>query len=351
MKPLFTKPERIAYWRHLVEGGPGDSTEGLQPLLAGLMAETAGSDPSFDRLQLRDLEKRARRKGGKHELLANRLSRIDRLESLLVPSASAFGFLLARHGKPRASVAAEIGKAWQGAFDGFDPPSFQDLAHEITEAYGDAKAGERWVALASALAGGRWSNFVDLLLEQNAFVMRSRHAAEPWVRIRDGKLDVRFRDESTDSGRRPAGHVVAQQLLPRPAQGHDRGARGSPVSTQIPRAVLSERLQELLDSRCVRTAVFLTYRFDPGFFEQEVLPTLFDRALSHEPNVRLIQLEEELRKSVDEMAVYYDFGALEPGAESAKLDIREFHPLAHGLLSSQGRPPPRGETDRRVCWR
>ena len=206
MKPLFTKPERIAYWRHLVEGGPGDSTEGLQPLLAGLMAETAGSDPSFDRLQLRDLEKRARRKGGKHELLANRLSRIDRLESLLVPSASAFGFLLARHGKPRASVAAEIGKAWQGAFDSFDPRSFQDLAHEITEAYGDAKAGERWVALASALAGGRWSNFVDLLLEQNAFVMRSRHAAEPWVRIRDGKLDVRFRDESTDL--RPKGQLA-----------------------------------------------------------------------------------------------------------------------------------------------
>lgn len=124
------------------------------------------------------------------------------------------------------------------------------------------------------------------------------------------------------------------------------------MTTTPPRAVLSEQLESKIASRRVRSALFLTYTFDPGFFEQEILPALFDRAFSHEPAVRLIQLEEELRDRVDHVAVYYDHGALEPGATSARLDARRipmrwptgyFHPKVVLLLLEA--PPGADEKD------
>ena len=89
---------------------------------------------------------------------------------------------------------------------------------------------------------------------------------------------------------------------------------------EIPRAVLSERFQEHMRGRRLKSAVFLTFRFDPAFFEQEVLPVLLDIPLSHVGAIRLLQLEDALKSNVDEIAVYYDRGALI--GDPAKLDIR-----------------------------
>lgn len=89
----------------------------------------------------------------------------------------------------------------------------------------------------------------------------------------------------------------------------------------IPRAVLSEHFQDALKGHRLKTGVFLTFSFDPGFFEQEVLPVFLDVPLSHEPALRLAQLEEALVKQVEHLAVYYDQRALEAGALSSKLDI------------------------------
>jgi len=103
---------------------------------------------------------------------------------------------------------------------------------------------------------------------------------------------------------------------------------------EIPHAVLSERFQEHLKGRRLRTAAFLTFQFDPAFFEQEVLPVFLDVPLSQATTIRLLQLEDALRET-DEIAVYYDRGALE--GEPAKLDVRRvpvarrtgyFHPKA-----------------------
>jgi hypothetical protein len=91
---------------------------------------------------------------------------------------------------------------------------------------------------------------------------------------------------------------------------------------QIPSAVLSERLQECLRGRRLKAAVFLTFRLDPGFFEQQVLPVFFDVPLSAARELRLCQLEETIRSSVDEIAVYYDPRALIAEGDTAALDIR-----------------------------
>ncbi len=115
------------------------------------------------------------------------------------------------------------------------------------------------------------------------------------------------------------------------------------------RKVLSEAFQEALRERQLEAAVFLTFRFDPGFFEQEILPVFFDIPLSHAPQVRLLHLEQALRES-GPVAVYFDRRALEAGAAPARTDFERiglvhrtgyFHPKTVLLLVSD--PPDAGK--------
>lgn len=87
--------------------------------------------------------------------------------------------------------------------------------------------------------------------------------------------------------------------------------------------VLSDALVEAIGGRRVKVAVFLTFQFDPGFFEEELLPLLFDQSFSHIPQIRLVQLEEQLR-SLEHIAVYYDRRGLTAEARPARLDYRRF---------------------------
>ena len=45
--------------------------------------------------------------------------------------------------------------------------------------------------------------------------------------------------------------------------------------SEIPQAVLADRLSDLINGRRVHAAVFTTFSFDPEFFELHILPTLF----------------------------------------------------------------------------
>ena len=116
-------------------------------------------------------------------------------------------------------------------------------------------------------------------------------------------------------------------------------------SKQWPEAVLSRRLVEAVRGRRLRSAVFATFNFDPGFFELQVLPLLFSQSFSQVDKVRLLQLEDALR-DVDHLAVYYDRGALSQDAEPARLDYRRidvhratgvFHPKLAFLLLDESK--------------
>lgn len=98
--------------------------------------------------------------------------------------------------------------------------------------------------------------------------------------------------------------------------------------SDIPRAVLSEHFQERMQNRRLVSAIFTTFKFQPSFFETEILPVFLDIPLSHAPAIKLVQLEEVLRSRVrGSIAVYYDqHGLVADG--SAKLDIRRF-PILH----------------------
>ena len=122
--------------------------------------------------------------------------------------------------------------------------------------------------------------------------------------------------------------------------------------SEIPHAVLSEQFQEHMQGRRLYSAVFLTYMFDSGFFEQEVLPVFVDIALSHAVSIRLVQLEDALREVSGQVAVYYDSnGLMTSDTGSAKLDIRRipvqhrtgvFHPKNVFLLVEDEEPDENG---------
>lgn len=95
------------------------------------------------------------------------------------------------------------------------------------------------------------------------------------------------------------------------------------MSDRAPREILSEHIQERLKGRRVLAAAFLTFKFEPGFFEQQVLPVILDVPVSHAEKVRVAQLEEALLKMKVDIAVYYDANGLVDGSTgSAKLDVR-----------------------------
>ncbi len=94
------------------------------------------------------------------------------------------------------------------------------------------------------------------------------------------------------------------------------------MSGHIPEAVLSDRLRDAIGARPVKAVAFLTYQFDPGFFETEILPQLFDRPFSHIDKLRLVQVEEALLETGCRVAVYYDRRGLVDGATSARLNVR-----------------------------
>ncbi|MEE3922076.1 hypothetical protein V2I01_38730 [Micromonospora sp. BRA006-A] len=62
--------------------------------------------------------------------------------------------------------------------------------------------------------------------------------------------------------------------------------------------MLTEALREQIKGREVLAAVFCTFRFDPGFFEREILPALFDVQLHQDPQIRRVQLEERCDHSL-----------------------------------------------------
>jgi hypothetical protein len=94
------------------------------------------------------------------------------------------------------------------------------------------------------------------------------------------------------------------------------------MAEKPPTAVLSDELKSAVASRRLVAAVFLTFRFEPDFFEQQVLPLFFDVSLSHAEAIKRVQMEDLLRDVPHGVAVYYDQNGLVADAKPARLDVR-----------------------------
>jgi hypothetical protein len=108
--PTFSASERQFYKHYLVNGGDDDKTNGCQRLLATLLADIP-PDSYFGLTELQAVTKTARNNPAGDQL-AEHLESIQHVESILVPMANAFAFLLTRDRQPLQSVASDIASAW-----------------------------------------------------------------------------------------------------------------------------------------------------------------------------------------------------------------------------------------------
>jgi hypothetical protein len=183
--------ERAFYHTHLVMGGP-TAVGKWQPLFAELAEGCLPATGPFTHETLATVIKAATKKG--EEDLATHLSRIRDLEQLIVAIDSLFAFLQHRDNNAVAKVIEELKDNWGVGLRHLDPDSIASIEGAITTVYDNADAGKRFVALAQTLYAGAYAKAIDHLLEHNAFVMAARSGA-PWIRKRDARLDVRYRDE------------------------------------------------------------------------------------------------------------------------------------------------------------
>ena len=193
LSPEFSNDERRFYRDYLVLGDAG--TCEWQATFAKMVEDFLPPGEEFCLKHLAELIKRAGRSGESD--LASHLQSIRDLEALLVPLASLFSYLQARDGARVNAVVADLAKAWGKGLAHIDASAIDGLGDAITRVYGDALAARRFSDTATALRTGDFREAVTLCLEHNAFVMRSRGGAEPWVVAADGRLDVRYRDDDT----------------------------------------------------------------------------------------------------------------------------------------------------------
>ncbi len=103
------------------------------------------------------------------------------------------------------------------------------------------------------------------------------------------------------------------------------------MSNNIPQSVLSDALKNVLNGRKVKCAVFLTYMFDPGFFELYVLPLLFDRTFGQEDNIKRALLDDAIR-DIEDIAIFYDYNGLVSESEPATLNYNRFSLRRNGIF-------------------
>ncbi|MHC2400965.1 hypothetical protein ACVMGC_005509 [Bradyrhizobium barranii subsp. barranii] len=191
--------ERRFYYKHLVEGGPDDTTEGRQKLLAKLLeAHAESGEIKWRSTLLRALEKEARAVGENGETLEYRLARIRACESVLAPAAQLFAFMQGFDGKKLAAVAKIVRDEWGPRVQAVNVDAVRELRYEFAEIREDIS--NRWIDFAETLAHGDYMSALRLLIDQNETTMQTRGGAA-WISEESGKLRVRVRDEQ---GRLPA---------------------------------------------------------------------------------------------------------------------------------------------------
>lgn len=185
--------ERAFYDEYLVRGGPEDETAGRQERLAALLERTlATPDYSLTGPALSTLALQAKDRDQALSL-GWRLDRIRNCEAVMAPAYRLFLFLLARDGKPLASVAEEVRKTWGDRVKAIQVDRFRELVPELRTAVGDDLGSERWAQIAASLATGEYATAIHDLIDHNAFVMKQRGSGAPWVELQKDRLRVRFR--------------------------------------------------------------------------------------------------------------------------------------------------------------
>lgn len=208
LRRQFSSGERLFYSRYLIDGGPTDSTQGGQRLLADAMRKTLSmQDWRLSSVSVSHLAKSCRAEASDAgRQVAIYLDRITVAEQLLAPCASFFSYLLQNDKQRLDDIAASMRNQWGSGLGSIDSERLKEIKPELVDASGKDESAERWLTISTALSEGDYACAITYLIDQNREVMMLRGAAAPWIEIRDGKLHVKF---VADTGELPT-----QEQLP-----------------------------------------------------------------------------------------------------------------------------------------
>jgi hypothetical protein len=194
--------EADLFRRHLLHGGPRDAdpeqgTRGRQRLLAELLEDTLplGEDWQVTPVTLRALARQADRRGETGADLGRHLEQIRSCEALLAPAVELFVHTLGSTGQSLGTLGRNLRKSWGTALQKtLELAATVELGPYLRTNADDPGSARRWLDLARALHDGKYERAFELLLDQNAAVMKARHAA-PWCRIESGKLRIDYAED------------------------------------------------------------------------------------------------------------------------------------------------------------
>jgi hypothetical protein len=192
-------PERELYREHLLHGGLRDATGGVQRAFVEVLTQTfAENEWRPTPATMATLARRARALKEVGEELAHRLERIRTCELLIAPAVSFFERALECDGQTPKAIASAVRRHWGTALrQTIDLSATEALEQELRARPEDVESGRRWIRLAHAFHAARYEEALELVLEQNAEIMKARSAAAPWAVVREGTLDVGFRDDQS----------------------------------------------------------------------------------------------------------------------------------------------------------
>jgi hypothetical protein len=192
--PVMSQPELDFYRYHLVEGGPGDPTEGRQRRFAILLEANPSDSVWPSRPYLMAIADDAESRGWSD--IGDLVRRVIACESVLAPASLLFSYLLGRNGAHLDKIVADLRSSWGDRLDSIDPLAVAALP------------GHDWPRIAEALAGGDYPQLIRTLAERNATVTQERGGALAWLEVTEqDELRVRFRDEPAGL---PAGDEIPE---------------------------------------------------------------------------------------------------------------------------------------------
>jgi hypothetical protein len=190
VQPDIEPEECMFYGRYLRDAAHSRQpvSHHAQATLASLLRDHTSLDAPLDRVETMQLAEAA----GSSSWLGTELQRVARLEALLAPADVIFDHMLARHGQSPTTVASELADRWGRTFPNVDRPlddllTTSELEHVTSESH-----ASHLRRVDEALRQGDFEEAIHGLLNANAEVMERRRSA-PWIRLVDGRLDVRYR--------------------------------------------------------------------------------------------------------------------------------------------------------------
>lgn len=178
----LSNAQRRFYHRHLVEGGPHDSTGGRQSRLAQVVGEHLAGEMSHPLLAT--LAEDAERRGWGD--VTDLLRKVSACESVLAPATALFKYALGRNGDLIDTVADDVRSQWGDRLE---------TVHAIA---GAVLPPGPWRSVAEVLSTGDYGTAMAVLAEHNAAAMSSRGGL-PWLEVSDTRrLVVRLPGEAGD---------------------------------------------------------------------------------------------------------------------------------------------------------